>query len=169
MTKRSMIRTAAGAALLAVVTIGMIAAPGTASAFGYAGVGGKLGYASSEDLDGTAELGVHAEMEQPGTKVHLQPNLRYWKVDGLRDVSPNVDVYYHFNPEGKVTPYVGGGLGLNFMHNDRFARSDTDLGMNVMGGVRFPGEANHYFLEGRYTASDVSQASVAVGVTFHQR
>jgi hypothetical protein len=41
--------------------------------------------------------------------------------------------------------------------------------MNLMGGMRFPGAANHYFLEGRYTASDVSQVSVLTGITFGAR
>jgi len=146
--------------------LAMIATPKTAHAE-ISGVGGKLGYSNPENLDGTAALGVHAEIEKRGTRLHLLPNVMYWSVDGVRDVSPNVDVYYHFNPEGRVTPYLGGGMGLNFVHNDRSDRSNTDLGLNLLGGLRFPGQSNHYFLEGRYTASDVSQVSVLTGVTFH--
>lgn len=158
-------RMAYGAAVLLVLAIA--AAPGSARAFGFSGVGGKLGYSSPEDLDGTAELGLHAELERPGTHVHLLPNLMYWNVDRVRDVSPNVDLYYHFRPEGRMSPYVGGGLGLNFVHNARSDRGQTDLGMNLVGGLRFPGSAHHYFLEGRFTASDINQVSVLTGVTFH--
>ncbi len=92
--------------------------------------------------------------------------MTYWKVDGVRDLSPNLDLYYHFNPEGRMTPYLGGGLGLNFVHNVRRDAGSTDLGMNLVGGLRFPGTATHYFLEGRVTASSVSQAMVMGGVTF---
>ena len=151
------------AALLILLPLSM---PRSASAFGFAGAGGKLGYANSEDLDGTAALSVHAEFEESGTRFHLLPNMTYWKVDGVRDLSPNLDLYYHFNPSGRMTPYLGGGLGLNFVHDVRREDGRTDLGMNLVGGVRFPGTAAHYFLEGRVTASAVSQAMVMAGVTF---
>lgn len=143
-----------------------IAVPRSARAYGFEGVGGKLGYSSAEDLNGTAALSVHAEFDQTGSRLHLLPNMTYWQTDGMRDLSPNFDMYYHFNPEGTMTPYLGGGLGLNFIHRDRFREGSTDVGMNLVGGLRFPSAENHYFLEGRYTASAVSQAMVMAGVTF---
>jgi len=143
--------------------------PIPAHAYGLSGIGGKLGYANPENLDGTAAMSVHAEFEQSNTRVHLLPNLGYWNVDRVSDVSPNMDVYYHFNREGRMTPYVGGGVGLNIVHRDRIDDTSTDLGMNLMGGLRFPGRTNHVFLEGRYTASDVSQVSLLTGITFHSR
>ncbi len=152
---------------LAAVLLVAAALPRSARALGYSGIGGKLGFADSENLDGTAALGVHAELARIGTRVHLLPNVMYWKVNGVRDVSPSLDLYYHFNPEGRVTPYVGGGLGLNFVHRERRDRSSTDLGMNLAAGMRFPGAASHYFFEGRYTASDINQFAVLGGVTFH--
>ena len=112
---------------------------------------------------------MHAEFEQHGTQLHLLPNLMYWNEDRMRDVSPNLDVYYHFNREGRVTPYFGGGLGLHFIRDERGDRGGTDVGMNLLGGLRFPGAGNHYFLEGRYTATELSQFAVLGGVTFHTR
>ena len=152
---------AAGLALV----IGVI--PVRSWGMGVQGVGGKLGYSNPENLDGTAMMGVHAELAENGTRIHVLPNMMHWKVDGVRDVSPNLDAYYHFEREGRVTPYVGAGVGLNFVHNERVDRSNTDIGMNVIGGLRFPGKENHVFLEGRYTASDVNQASLLTGITFN--
>jgi len=157
------------ATCLALALIALLAAPRSVWAFDVEGVGGKLGYNNPEDLDGTASVAVHAEFEKSGSRVHVLPNMMYWNVNGVRDVNPNVDAYYHFRPEGRVSPYLGGGLGMNFIHNDRRDESSSDLGMNVMGGVRIPGASNHYFVEGRYTASDVTQVSVLTGVTFHGR
>src|SRR5262249_8225609 len=111
----------------------------------------------------------HVELEQSGTRVHLMPNLMYWHVNRESDVNPNFDAYYHFGQEGEVSPYLGAGLGLNMMNNTATDRSRTDLGANLLGGVRFPGGANHYFVEGRYTASDVPQVAVLGGITFHTR
>jgi opacity protein-like surface antigen len=138
-----------------------------AQAFEMSGVGGKLGYSNPEHLDGTTALGAHVEFEQPSTRVHLLPNVMYWNTDDVSNVNPNMDIYYHFVREGKVTPYVGGGVGANFVHDDRINHSDTDVGVNMMGGIRFPISTNHAFLEGRYTASDVNQVSLLTGLTFH--
>ncbi len=157
---RSVVLAAAAMALLA---------PIPAGAFGLTGVGGTLGYDHPEDMDGTASVRMHAELEQADTHLHLLPNIAYWDVDQVRDLNPNLDVYYHFRPDGRMTPYLGGGLGLNFVHRSRLDESSTDLGMNLIGGLRFPGTANHVFLEGRYTASDVNQVSLLTGITFHTR
>jgi hypothetical protein len=141
----------------------------TSHAYGVSGAGGKLGMTNPEDHDQTMMVGGHVELEQSGTRVHLMPNLMYWHVNRTSDVNPNFDAYYHFGAEGTVTPYLGAGLGLNMMNNSATDRSKTDLGANLLGGLRFPGGGNHYFVEGRYTASDVPQVAVLGGVTFHTR
>ena len=137
-----------------------------AHGFSLTGVGGKLGLSTPSDFDGAAEVGVHAEFEQPGTQLHLLPSLLYWNVDHVRDLSPNLDVCYHFSPQGTVSPYVGGGLGLHFVRDTRSDQGSTDLGMNLIGGLQFPSSTNRYFIEGRYTASDITQVAVLGGVTF---
>jgi len=63
-----------------------------------------------EDLDGTAMVGAHVELEQPGSRV-ISPNLTYWKVDGIRDVAPNVDSYYHSTAKASTTPWRSGRPG----------------------------------------------------------
>jgi len=153
----------------AAITMTLLAWPGLTHGYGLTGVGGSLGYANPEDLDGTTALGVHAVLEQQGTRVHLDPNMHYWHVNGVSDVSPNMDLTYHFRPEDRWTPYLGGGVGMNFVHNRRIERDKSDLGVNAIAGLRFPASAGKYFLEGRYTASELSQVSLATGITFHAR
>ncbi len=156
-------------ALAAACVLGLLAFPAIARSYDFSGVGGSLGYASPEDLDGTAAVGVHAEFEQTGNRLHLDPNMRYWKVDGVRDVAPNMDLTYHFRSESSWTPYLGGGLGVNFVRDRRLEHGESDLGLNAIAGLRFPTSAGRYFLEGRYTASDVSQVALLTGITFHAR
>jgi opacity protein-like surface antigen len=154
--------------LFACMCIGaMFTTPSPAHAFGMTGFGGKLGYMTPEDLDGTMTVGAHLEFEQHGSRLHLIPSLMYWNTNNLRDVSANADLYYHFVREGLVTPYVGAGLGINFFSNAVSDQSDTKLGANLFGGVRLPAPGLLYFLEGRYTASEISQFSVLGGITFH--
>lgn len=153
----------------AALVISLLALPVIAGAYELSGVGGSLGYANPENLDGTTSMGVHAVLEQPGTKLHMDPNVRYWNVNGVSDLAPNMDLTYHFKPESQWTPYVGGGVGMNIVHERAFDRTNNDLGVNAIAGVRFPAAANRYFLEGRYTASDINQVSLQTGITFHAR
>ena len=154
-------------ALVAIAILATAALSTPVHAFGLTGFGGKLGYTSPENLDGTAMVGVHAEFEQPDSRLHLLPSIMYWNSNDVRDLSANFDAYYHFSSEGLVTPYVGAGLGMNFFNNERIDRGNTELGLNLMGGLRFPGPSSHYFLEGRYTASDIDQFALLGGITFH--
>lgn len=145
----------------------VLAAPIPAHAFGFAGWGGKLGYISPESLEGTLTVGAHLEFAQSGSRLHLLPSVMYWNTNGLSDFSANGDLYYHFVHEGMVTPYVGAGLGLQWVDSDGSRGAETDLGANLFGGLKFPSPAASYFLEGRYTASDISQFAILGGITFN--
>ncbi len=137
-------------------------------AYDLTGGGGKLGVVDPDGrVDGAAEFSTHLEFDKPGSRVHLVPNLTYWSQDGVSDVNPNFDLYYHFIPEGSVTPYVGAGMGIHSYGIDGPADGDTDLGANLFGGVRFPSDRAHFFMEGRYVASDLSQVGLRGGVTIH--
>jgi hypothetical protein len=142
-------------------------APSSAHAYGVSGVGGSGGVMSPESRDATGTLGMHAELEQTGNKIHLMPGVMYWGSDRSTDFNPNMDVVYHVRKENRLTPYVGAGLGVHLRGGPLPSDEATDLGMNVMGGVRFPGRSANIFLEGRHTVSDLSQTAVLAGATFH--
>jgi hypothetical protein len=145
---------------------GLVAFVPKAHGFGLTGGGGEVGVADPDGrVDGAAEFGAHLEFEDPGTKVHLKPNVNYWNEDGMSDFNPNFDVTYHFRPAKKVSPYAGAGLGVHAYDFDGPDDDETDLGANLIGGVTFPGESANFFVEGRYVASDISQVGVAGGVT----
>jgi hypothetical protein len=156
------------ALLIALVSMFWLAYPSTSSAYQMTGVGGKFGFTSPDGLDGTVTVAGHVEFTND-TRVHLVPNLAYWKVDQVSDVNPNMDVYYHLRPESEPSPYVGGGVGVDVRNSSIPDRSGTSLNANVIGGYRFPSGSNHYFLEGRYTASDESRLAVVGGITFNPR
>jgi len=158
------------AVLLSGVTLGLLVT-GTSWAYGVSGVGGRLGVTDPAAMDPTPILGVHAEMEQPGSALHLLPNLAFWNSDRVSTIQPNMDMYYHFEHSGRTSPYLGGGLGLNFRHDERQSRDRTDLGVNVIGGLSIPDRnaARRYYVKGRYTASDVNQVALLTGITFGTR
>lgn len=152
----------AGLCLMAV-----LAAPTSAHAFNFAGWGGKIGYVNPESLDGTLAIGGHLEFAQSGSRLHLIPGVMYWNSNDFSNFSANGDLYYHFVPEGMVTPYVGAGLGIQWVDGPGGTGNETDLGANLFGGVRFPSPQANYFVEGRYVASDVSQFAILGGITFN--
>ncbi len=140
-----------------------------AGAFRLSGAGLRTGVVEPEDLDSTVPIGGHLEFEQPGSRVHLQASLMYWNSDRYSDTNPNFDAYYHFAPAGLVSPYLGAGLGLHFLSfsGRRFTgESETNAGVNMLGGVLFPGRAARFFLEGRLAATDLNTVSILGGVTF---
>ncbi len=143
----------------------MIAPLTNASAFGLTGAGGRLGYVSPDGVDGTAAFGGHLEFQQSGSRWHLQPNVMFWSQDGVSNINPNFDVYYHFEPMGVVSPYLGAGLGVHILEFDG-GGDRSDVGANLFGGVTFPMASSNLFLEGRYAATDLSQFGINGGVTF---
>jgi opacity protein-like surface antigen len=145
----------------------LILSPIAAYAFGLSGVGGKLGLVNPENGDGAATFGAHLEFEEPGTAWHLTPGVMYWNEGGISALSANADMYYHFRPEGMTTPYLGAGVGINRFDFEGVGVTNTEIGLNLFGGVRIPASTSHLFIEGRYTASDISQTSLLGGVTFH--
>jgi len=151
---------------LIAMSLAAVSVSARADAYGVSGVGAAGGYLNPEARDATGTVGMYAELEQPGTKVHLVPGVMYWGSDRRTDFNPNVDVTYHVRPENKVTPYVGAGVGLHVRGGPLPSDDATDVGMNLMGGVRIPAQSAKIFVEGRHTVSDISQTAVLAGATF---
>jgi len=149
-----------GLALLALVTWS-----GAAHAFGLSGIGGRIGTVDPDGSDGSLAAGAHLEFEEMDSRVHLEPGFLYWNEDGLSDFNPNFDVYYHFEPAGRVSPYLGAGAAMHFYSSDGPGDPGSDVGANFFGGVMFPASSARFFLEGRYAATDRSQASIFGGIT----
>lgn len=150
---------------LAAVALALVLSASSASALGVAGGGGRIGFLEPDAGDGGIALGAHLELESPGSRWHVQPNVLYWNGDPLTGFNGNVDAFYHFGPESRTIPYLGGGLGFSMIDLPGNIDSQTDLGVNLLAGMMFPSGRNSMFLEGRYTISDVNQAALLFGIT----
>lgn len=83
----------------------------------------------------------------------------YWEING--------NAWYRIPTTGSRTtvPYVGGGLNIG--HFDREATADdTDVGINLGGGVRFLFENTIPFFEARFTIGGGDQLVIGGGVLF---
>lgn len=137
-----------------------------AHSFGLSGAGVRLGTTNPDDADASFSGGGHLEFEEAGSRVHIMPSVLFWSNGGLKDVNPNFDLYYHFAPAGRVSPYVGAGAAVHMYSADGPGDPGTDLGLNLFGGALFPMGSSRLFAELRYSATDLSQTSLFGGLTF---
>jgi len=68
--------------------------------------------------------------------VNVNPNIEYSLADDITAGSANLDVTVDLGNFGRVTPYVGAGVGLWYIDDDA-GDNTTDLLGNVIGGVQF--------------------------------
>ena len=86
------------------------------------------------DRDGEF-VGVEALIDL-GT-VNVNPNIEYWlEDDDITAGTANLDLTIDLGRFSRVTPYVGAGVGLQYIDTDT-GDNTTDLLGNVIGGVSF--------------------------------
>ena len=153
-----------GVALLIPLLLG---SPTTAAAFGLTGMDAKVGIVDPEGVDGTLAVGAGLNFQQAGSHVHLMPNAMFWSENGLSDVNTNFDASYHFEPAGRVSPYLGAGLGMHFYSSDGPGDPGTDIGPNFFGGITLPMSGATLYFEGRAAMTDRSEFGLLTGATFY--
>jgi opacity protein-like surface antigen len=137
--------------------------------FGYSGWGPRLGLSVDPDQ---AFGGIHIDLGEFAPNVRFQPNAELGIGDDQVLLALNLEVSYLFPVSESWMPYVGGGLGINYVNFDEpRGRSgdddDTDLGFNVLGGIqRVRTNASDMFLELKIGLSDSPDAKILFGWTF---
>ncbi len=160
---------------------------------GFYAIGGGLGFvnvspgASDESLSG---FGFHARANMGDlTKgLRLIPEIHYWSTSKdfegaelkFSDFAINANVQYRFETEGSVEPYLGGGLGLNFVSStvgvsipffgsSSVSATTMEIGFNLLGGAHFNLDGNLTpFGEVRYVlASNMNHFIIMAGVLYY--
>ena len=102
----------------------------------------------------------------------FDPNLELGFGDDQTNITFNLDAYYHLSLAGSDwRPYVGGGLGVDFISWDAPLgvrdHSDTHLGMNAVAGFTIPaGSGRHWFTELRFGLGDLPTLKIMGGMNF---
>lgn len=100
----------------------------------------------------------------------ISPNIELGVGDNVTVLQLNADLDYHFDNAGpNWNPYVGGGIGLAFFdfNNDAGGGNQSELGVNLLGGLRFRQKSgSHLFTELRLGVGDIPDAKVIVGWNF---
>lgn len=79
---------------------------------------------------------VGAELDIDLGSFHLNPNLEYQLEDDVTAGTANLDLLYDIGTFGRITPYVGAGVGMLYIAPEG-GSSETDLLGNLIGGVAF--------------------------------
>lgn len=148
-----------------------VALPAVASAATITSVGPRIGLSIDPDQ---LVIGGQINTNEIARNITLNPNLELGFGDDVTVIAANLDGQYHFLVQGSDwRPYVGLGLGLNFVSVDlpppyRDA-SDTEVGLNVALGSNIPtGGGNPLFGELRFMLGDSSLPGMKImfGVNF---
>lgn len=131
-----------------------------------------LGY-DFEVADGALLLGVGAEFGiLPGALpvgLALRPAAEYYftDIDGFSFFQVNADVIATFTPPlANIGVYGGAGLAMGFSSFEFMgeSQSDTDFGLNLLGGVTIGSGFVVPFVQGRMTMMENSRFGIQGGV-----
>ena len=170
-------KTALGLTVLALTFALALAGPDIAFAQDDAGSGGELGFRGWGPRVGLTldpdqvHVGAHMDYGVFGPRVRFQPNIEAGFGNDLTLVAFNFEAAYRFRDRWDAwTPYLGGGLGLNWWNYDSGPNnySDTDLGASLLGGIeRGLKNGNRFFLEVKLGLADSPDAKFTAGWTFY--
>jgi opacity protein-like surface antigen len=157
---------------------------------GLNGWGAKLGYVSPQDIDGTLGFGAVVDLGTLTPTTTLEGEVLYWgksqKESGAEFSYSQIYISgiakYYFNKAkkgAKWLPYAGGGVGLvigkakvKYEGNEWFdgedsSDSQTDLGIHLVGGMKYPIDAKKYaFFEARYSMDGADFFGIFGGIVF---
>ncbi len=137
--------------------------------FGYRGWGPRAGLSVDPDQ---VFGGIHFDFGELARNVRLQPNVELGVGDDEVLLALNIEAAYLFPISQAWMPYVGGGLGINYVNYDDPPGNsrdddDTDLGLNILGGIqRVRSNASDLLLELKLGLSDSPDVKLTIGWTF---
>jgi hypothetical protein len=117
-------------------------------------------------------VGGQLSLQEFAPNWSFDPSLELGFGDDLTDIAFNLDAFYHLRLKGSDwRPYLGAGLGVNFISWDApFGtrdRSDTEVGLNAVAGFTIPaGSGDHWFTELRFGIGDIPTLKIVGGYNF---
>ena len=145
---------------LALAATALVLQPSPGSAQVYGGVQGVWG----SDTDAGVGGRVLGNVEEANLELVGEFNL-FFPDEDVDFWAANANLFYHFHlsETPRVLPYVGGGLNVSRRSN---GFENTEAGLNLGGGIRFPLENVSPFVEAKAVLSDHDQAVLTIGLIF---
>lgn len=156
------------AAALAVALAPALALAGPDTDVGFRGWGPRVGLSLDPDQ---VHFGAHLDFGHFAKHIRFQPNVELGLGDHVKLFTVNAEAAYRFRSSWDVwTPYLGGGIGVNIKSVDTEGQniSETDLGVNLLGGIeKGLSSGDRFFIEGKFSLNDVPDAKITIGWTFY--
>lgn len=113
-------------------------------------------------------FGLQIEPDPIADNVHIVPSVEAGFGDDIFSLSFNGDFQYRFDTSGGVRPYAGMGVALWWFDSDRSDDSDTEFGVNALGGMFFGGRSDPpMFIELKLgLVEDIPDLKFVFGVNF---
>jgi len=132
--------------------------PFSSPALAESSLGFRTGLALSPDL---FIAGVHFRTNPLNENLYFVPSVEGGIGSGTM-IAGNADLQYQFKTKSKLRPYAGGGLTLNWFHDDGVG--ETDFGGSILGGISLGDTSfGKMFLEGKLGLGDVPDVKIVVG------
>lgn len=133
-------------------------------------IGGGLSFIKPENVSGTIGFAAHADLGEVIENLVVFPSLTYWSKGAFSEFGINADGRYYFPSEGDMAFFAGGGLGLLFGSVDignNTSVSDTDIGLNLFGGLDKPiGKKLDFTAEARIVFSGGTLFRIHAGLIY---
>ena len=129
--------------------------------------GPELSLATDTDFG----LGARVEFDFNRSPLTVIASFDYYFPDGPVDyweINGNLIYSFDLSSAPSVTPYAGGGLNIAHASVDSEfgSASDTDPGLNLLGGARFDAGSLMPFIEMKFTIEGAEQFVVTGGLLF---
>jgi hypothetical protein len=135
---------------------------------------------SAADVDVGVRGGVYTDVGEPflgadllmrisDTRWFFNPSLEYVFVDPGDLATLNLDAHYDLDTDNDdLYVWLGGGPAIVFRDDEGRGddEDDTDLGLNLLGGVGWQLEAFVPYVQAKALIADDSEVVLAVGVRF---
>jgi hypothetical protein len=106
-------------------------------------------------------FGGHFETDPLIEQLYFRPNVEVGVGDDVTTVAFNIEAIYKFPLQRRGTSFYAGG-GPAVIIYDRDDRSDTEGGLNLLGGLEF----GQFFFEVKGGLFDSPNLKVGIGYTF---
>lgn len=131
--------------------------------------GPRFGFSTDPDQ---VVVGGQLSLREFAPDWSFDPNLELGFGDDRTTIAFGLDAHYHLRLAGSDwRPYVGGGLGVDFVSWDEPLgvrdHSETDVGVNAVAGFTIPaGPGRQWFTELRFGLGDLPTLKIMGGMNF---
>lgn len=134
---------------------------------GFRGWGPRVGLTADPDQ---VHFGAHLDFGHFAEHVRFQPNFELGVGDDFTVGALNFEASYRFLSRWDAwSPYLGGGLGVNFIGRDGVGEdTSTEAGFNVLGGIeRGLATGDRFFTEAKFGVTESPDFKLTAGWTFY--